>query len=589
MPRRFVYVDTEAHRHKAGAIETQRFRLAVACAEGWSDKTGKPAPPKWGDFADAAGLWSFVEAHTSPKYRTILVAHNLAYDLRIADAFAQLTALGWTCERIRLDHGSAHARWSKGRRTLIMVDMLAWLPVSLQRVGVMVGQRKPELPADDDDNDVWLARCRADVEIMRSAWRRIVDWIGANDLGNWQVTGSSMAWAAWRHRFLTDKLLVGMDTETTEIERQSAHAGRTEAWRHGAFGHRHIYEWDYRLAYANIGASAELPVRPLGPVRPAKLADVMRMSRSLAWVTNVTVTTDVPTLPATVGDRILWPVGTFDTTVWDPELRMAIDEGAQVTVNWARPYLRKPLLAGFMQWAIEQIETGGGTDDAIISTMVKHWTRALVGRFAMRFKRWEPAGTNDHADLLLLPGVDIDNGEPYRWLFLGHDVFKESQLTEFGDGSPAVLSYVMGLARVQLWRAMRAAGLDQVVYVDTDSVMVTPRGSRTLAAAVKRGELPGLRLKADYQHLEVIGPRQLIIGGEPRVAGLANSAVRTGPRTFSTEAWRGIGESLKRREANTVKIVDRTVRLRGAVTRRQLLAGGTTAPWSLPDLPPPLA
>lgn len=589
MPRRFLYFDTEVWRRRHGATEAQTFRLAVGCAEGWSARNGEPLPPQWERFDSPAALWKWADEHASPSYRTIMVAHNLAYDLRVADVFGELPALGWRCERIRLDHGSAHARWTNGRKTLLMVDTLAWLPESLLSIGTKVGLGKPELPNDDDDDDAWHDRCRADVEILRAAWRRVVDWIGANDLGNWQVTGSSMAWAAWRHRFLDDRVLVGMDEQTRSLERESAHAGRAEAWRHGTFNNRRVHEWDYRLAYAHIGRTAELPVRPMGPPRPVPLAKVLATSRSIAWLCGITVTTDLPTLPATSGGRVLWPVGTFDTTVWEPELRMAIEEGAQVKVRWARPYLRKPILSKFMEWAIEQVETGGGTDDAIVATMVKHWTRALVGRFAMQFKSWESAGTTDRPDVLLLPGVDIDTGEPYRYLFLGADVFKESELTEFPDGSPAVLAYVMGLARVQLWRAMRAAGLDNVVYVDTDAVMVTPRGSRNIAAAVDAGQLAGLRLKAKYERLEVIGPRQLIVDGHLRVAGVRGTATRTGPRTFSTEAWRGIGESLKRREAATVKVIDRTVRLRGATGRRQLLAGGRTLPWSLPDLPPPPA
>src|SRR5438132_11061342 len=126
---------------------------------------------------DVASLWDWVTGRCKAKERTVLVAHNLGYDLRVTDAFTQLPALGWVLDHFSLAPGATWLTWKRAGSTLQMVDSMTWLPTSLANIGQAIGREKLALPRSSDQSSAWTARCVSDVEILRDAWLRIIQWL----------------------------------------------------------------------------------------------------------------------------------------------------------------------------------------------------------------------------------------------------------------------------------------------------------------------------------------------------------------------------------------------------------------------------
>src|ERR1051326_1392345 len=200
-PNRYVFLDCEALERRERARRVQTFRLAVASL---SCRRDSGAPWEHGalvEATDTAGLWDVITGWTRARQRTVLVAHNLGYDLRISDALGELGARGWSAGPPLIGPKYAIFNFVLGRRRLTMVDSLNWLPTSLDRLGAMVGVPKLPLPAWEADDETWFARCRRDVEILRAAWFTVQDWREANAQGAWRPSGAGAAMGAWRHRF----------------------------------------------------------------------------------------------------------------------------------------------------------------------------------------------------------------------------------------------------------------------------------------------------------------------------------------------------------------------------------------------------
>ena len=233
IPRRHISLDTEAVQVEEGGRRVQTFRCAVACLDSQHSRGEKWRPPEWGRFTDPWALWQWVDGCTRTHARTVVVAHNLAYDLRISQAFIWLPKLGWELVMVRLDGGQAWAHWKRDDRSIAMVDTMSWFSVGLAELGDLIGEPKPPLPKWDDPLDVWMARCEADVQILRLCWGRVLRWIEEDDLGNWKPTGAGQGWAAFRHRWMDTRILHhGLDSVAT-LEREAAWTGRCEAWRWG--------------------------------------------------------------------------------------------------------------------------------------------------------------------------------------------------------------------------------------------------------------------------------------------------------------------------------------------------------------------
>jgi hypothetical protein len=577
LPRAFVYLDTEALRRNARAGEVQSFRLAVVAidrrkhhSDGWRER-------EWSEHGDALGLWTWITERCQAKARTVLVAHNLAYDLRISDAFRMLPALGWEAERVHIGESSASATFKCGERTLVLTDSLSWFNTSLAKVGAAIGIPKLDLPDWEDSDDAWLARCRRDVTILADAYRRALDWVRAEDLGNWKPSGAGQAWAAYRHRFMTYPPLVHDHQPARDAERRAGWTGRCEAWRHGKVRGGPFTEWDFNAAYARIGAECDVPVQLCAELSQRSLFKLDAMSERHAVLAECEVVTDVPIVPALMDGRIVWPVGAFTSTLWNNEIALARENGATVHPTRAWWYVKRPELAMFCNWCLSTLDANERDVDPVVRLIVKHWSRALIGRFAARYEEWTEYGSSPWEDVALGWLRDVGADELVRFLQLGHRMFRLDAEVESQDAVPSVMTYVMAEARCRLWRAVQAAGAENVVYMDTDSLIVGPAGNERLREA----RLSGFRVKSAWNTVEVFGPRQIVLSGALRAAGVAKSAERVSDDTWESDIWTGIRQSLASGEPDVVRVTRRTTRLRGVDNRRLHLPHGLTAPFEL--------
>lgn len=577
VPRAFVYLDTETHRTRSGRGEIQTWRLAVAAFDGRRRDRKEPKPREWSEHLDPLELWEWVTARCQLKTRTVLVAHNLAVALRISDAFTHLPALGWRCVFVRLDGNQAMAIWRKESRTLAMVDSLSWVNCSLEKLGVMVGIAKLELPAEHDPQPDWLARCRRDVEILAEVWGRLMAWVEVEDLGNWKPTGAGQSWAAFRHRFKPYDLLVHEDDDARDAERRSVMTGRTEAWRHGTMTGGPFVEWDFECAYARIGAEVDVPTKLVGELANPSLTKVLRRAETHHVLCEVQIETETPTLPYRDESGISWPIGRFESTVWSNELCDALRCGARLVVKRAWIYRRAPALQAFCTWVLGGLDHDNGHPDPVIRLALKHWSRSLIGRTAAQWSTWDVVGRSPVAGVSLGRGYDKASDQTFRFLQVGHDLMRARDAKENPDAMVSVMAFVMAEARVRLWAAMEAAGLDHVLYVDTDSVIVDSEGDYALAQA----RLPGFRIKNVYESLDILGPRQIVPGGRLRASGVPVSARPVADHVWEGEVWSGLGSSLGAGERDRVRVALRRFRLSGTDSRRHHRDDGSTDPIRL--------
>lgn len=573
IPRRHIVLDTEAHQSEGDRVRVQTFRLACASFD-HQTKAGRAwRPTQRARFTDPRSLWEWVDDRTLAGRRTIVVAHNLAYDLRIADAFTHLPALGWRLDMVRLDGGSAWCQWRRDKRSLTMVDTVSWFGVKLDKLGAVMRMPKLSLPDFAADDEAWFARCEGDVEILRAAWLRVLEWIEVGKLGNWKPTGAGQGWAYLRHAHLTHKILHHGVDRVAELERHATYTGRCEAWRHGKLTGGPFTEWDFAAAYAAVAEECDLPVRLLGRLAPKAAQRALEPSEGVAALIRCRITTDTPVAPYRRNGGILWPVGQFESWLWDVEAATAVAAGATVEAVDGYRYQAAPALRQWAGWVLDRLNEGPRQFDPLLRLVVKGWSRTTVGRFGAQWSTWDDFGESHGTDVSLWRANDGDTGERFRLMMVGGRCLRESARADAPDSSIAVMSFVMAACRVKLWKAMATAGLDHVAYVDTDGLIVDADGSAALDAAT----LPALRPKSRWRRAQVLGPRQLVLDGRLRASGVPSAAVRTGPQTWNAEVWRSLPASMRSGELDRVVIRDRSFRMTGVDRRRAHLPDGSTS------------
>lgn len=577
-PKRWVYLDTEAHIDTVGSSQFQRWRLGVTCFEHNDNRTREWRDAEWRRWDDPNAMWEYVSSKTTPRARTVVLAHNLGYDLRISRALLVLPALGWRVDLLTIGGRTVTMTLRRNGASLVLCDFTSWIPRKLADVGAMVGLPKWDLPKPDATSDTWYDYCDRDVEILRRANRDVLQWITDHDLGNWQRTGAGFAYSNWRHRHLTDRVLVHNDPEARAAEVSAIATGRCEAWRWGDLGRGPWTEWDLPLAYPRVGLDTELPTMLSGWDVHPEWSRWREPKPGWRVLCRATVETDAPTLPVKLDTGWTWPTGRFSGWWWDTELRNAETYGASVTIDRAAFYQASTALQHWSRWIVQQVEQPEPGASELLAALVKHMGRALIGRFGARYPRWDNFAPAAPGELLVRGYLDLDTGRQGRMLSVAGTTYVSTSEEYVADACPALLGAIMAESRVRLWTIVQAAGPGNVAYMDTDSVIVNPAGSRNLRRATEDGGLWGLRVKARHPELTILGPRQLVLGARPRIAGVDRDAKWVDKASFAGERWDGLTTTLASGTPDVVVV--RAVRwnVKGRDRRRRHLAGGSTAP-----------
>ncbi len=579
LPRRHIYLDTESRSARRGKTGIQTWRLAVACFS--TGRKGYETKDEWKEYKRADWLWRDISNYAVADARTVVWAHNLGYDVRISNVFHELPKLGWSLTGHNITARSTWLEWRKDKSTLLMVDSVSFFNTTIAQMGEWHGLGKVDIGMDNDCDTDWFTRCRADVRILSTAVKAYLDWLEREDMGNWQITGAAQSWATFRHKHLTHKLTVHDDPDILAMERRAMWTGRCEAYWRGELKGERVYEFDFKGAYPRIARDYPLPTKLLGPMpRGYDYRTILRSERT-AGLFHVRVDTEVPVLPASVNGRIAWPVGTFDTVVWDIELRAAIDAGARVNVLGGYLYRKAPALKAWGIWILEQLDKPDNEVPAWQKAIYKHWSRALIGRFAMTYNEWDDFGEAPTAGVMRGMVLDRDSGERFEIMQVGTKVWQDLGRQEWQNSMPMITGYVQAIGRVQLWDVMQSLPPRTAIYVDTDSILCTGQGLETLAAVAENYQAGELRLKRAWDGFTIHGPRQIVTGEQVRVSGIPRIAKQISRNVFEGEVWDTLVGAIRNGTLDSVVTRDRTWKVEGVDHRRTGTGFGWTKPIQL--------
>lgn len=553
MPSRWIAFDTESKSERDGDEETQDWNIGTAIRWRTDLKTGDRAEAASFDNPDT--FWQWVSDYCRPGHRTVCIAHNLGHDARISGALSILPALGYRLEWCNLDNTVSSMTWRSGHGTLVFMDLWTWLPMQLSEIGLSIGLRKLNMPQPSAKTRSWYNYCMRDTEIVYRAMSEIISFIKNEKLGNWQPTGAGMAYATWRHKFMTHKVLVHDDIEALTAERIAMHTGRAEAWRHGELLGDVWTDVDMRNAYLTIASECELPVKlkmKVGAISDAQYDTLRRTYRILGLCR---VHTRMPVVPCYSGGKTIWPVGTFETWLWDAEIDIAKASGGGVRVKRAMLYTKAPILQEWAKWVLSILRDTEESTSPVVRTWLKHCSRALIGRIALRFHSWDRFGDNPEHITGITHSVDADTNKVTRMLHVGSDTFCETPAREGRDSLPQITGWVMAECRARLWQALEAAGQDHVAHVDTDGLLVDRVGLARLRDAYGADFERLWQVKGSAGRVIVYGPRNYRFGTRRKASGVPRKAKEILPNVFTGEQWSSMARDLGNGHASSVTVV----------------------------------
>jgi len=240
--------------------------------------------------------------------------------------------------------------------------------------------------------------------------------------------------------------------------------------------------------------------------------------------------------------------------------------------------------------------------DSVHDMLFKLFMNALYGKFGQKNIVWEKIADADPTKVSTMYVQDAEHGR-YLVKTFGGGVWVQNQdedEEEAFNSFPAIAAHVTAHARMRLWAYIEAAGIQNVHYMDTDSLFVTMEGFRKLEAAgiIDSKRLGSLKKEKegrmvlygckDYEFNDYSNPKQLDAEHLIKIKGVSANSVEVEPdadghKRFVSTVWHGFSEYL--RQGSLYKYANR---LQLKVLKREYTKGnivnGRVEPFKLNEV-----
>lgn len=490
-------------------------------------------------------LWSVVERFTALNYTTWLVSYDCVFELvlcGIAEQYEQgKQVTDWPrSKRSRENNNECNAHCfalriidnpptiiaskvgtTQGR--LVCVDLKNWLSIeysklekftldsSIQRISKTKGMYFNYPSA--------LDKC----ECVFRAFVELIQWQRSNDLGMFRYTAASQSMAAFRHRFMKHEILIHDNDEIKSLERKSYFGGRTTTFHVGRIKQT-VYQYDVNSLFPSVMRYCYFPRKLCRFNLVANVSDPIPI---LSWqhsIATVLITDGRSKFPARSDNCVVFPTGTFQTTLAGQELESAYNLGVIGAVgSWAE-YDCEPIFTTFID-ELWSLRSGFKKDGNLLyDQLTKRLLNSLYGKFGQRQAKWQP--TKESACTEPWSRWSERNnitGEVSHYRSFGWEVEKQTDRGEIEGTFVAISSFITAAARMRMNVLRDLAGEENVLYQGIDSLLVTQQGRDNLNrfGQLSDTEIGKLKLEWTCDSGEIYGKCDYRLGNKIVVSGLA--------------------------------------------------------------------
>ena len=583
LPKWVIFFDTETSEHIISDTERDlelKYGYAILTRRR-PDGTLYTVSAK--EFETLDTFYNWLSNIIVGKERYYLVAHNVAFDARVVGLFDRIGQYGFKRGKFILDGLKFILEYKRGPSKLTIINNQQLFNYKLATLGKSVGLEKMEVDFAADDLEKLKEYCKNDVEIMKVAWIKLFQYIKVNDLGNFALTTASQALNAFRHKYMDVPIFIHHFPDPVKLERESYHGGRTECFFIGKKTDTPIYYVDVNSMYPYVMRDGNFPTKFVHMTKGTMSYQAYNNKTELSCIAEVRVNIKTPYLPLVKDGRLIFPVGSFTCVLADPELKEAMRRGDVREIKRAAWYTTAPIFEGYVRdlYALRMKYKKEG-DDAF-EMITKNLLNSLYGKFGQHNTVWQKVGETTTDFLGVVYDSDMDTGRARKLRIIDHVIEEESETIEGNNAFPAIASFVTSYARLVLWHYIEKAGVENVLYMDTDSLFLTKAGYDRLADDVDDHELGKLKLVARDTSMTIRAPKDYIFGGKEKIKGIRNDAHKKDANSFEQDRFEGMQGAIRRGSKQGVRITKITKTLHRNYMKGIVTSSGRVRPFELAD------
>lgn len=518
-PNKMIFLDTESIQSTAGG-STVKHTLRLGHAIFW--QRARPKHKEYVihyDFDNAFDFWQWVDSHINNRETIYIFAHNITFDFLVLEGFRLLPCIDFVLQSIYSKFTTTVMRFSNDKRRIVFVDTMNYFPVSLDKVAASVGMSKIDVDFQDVDDETLAVHCRRDVEIIYEAIKRMITETVLSGLGSFKLTASSLSHSIYRHSYMKHKITVSHDIKVVEFEREAYTGGYTQLAKLAQPGDPELFKLDVNSMYPAAMVDNVFPTQLIEFAGQVNLRVLERFLNGYMVIARVNLNTDEAVYPMKYSTFTAYPVGRFTATLSTPMLKYAVERGHIETVDWMSVYMGEKIFKDFITAMYGRKMDARAENDAAREMFYKSINNTLYGKFGQRQTETKRVGNAPIHEFNMFDAYDAKTGEEWKELHAGGSILFIYQRGESRYTSYAIAAHITDYARLKLFELRRQAGIENVFYMDTDSLIVNRAGSGNLQKLVEPDILGALKIEDTGKFFVGFAKKDYILGDTRKLKG----------------------------------------------------------------------
>jgi hypothetical protein len=460
-------------------------------------------------FEDKEIFTKWIINHNMQGKVLYVFAHNIAYDFRVAIDGKQLIDNGYVLTTA-ISKNVFIYKYVKKNYSIIFLSTTNYFRVSLKELGKTFGLEKIDYEINDENllkiknkDKESIAYCFRDVEIVECVVIALINFMRSNNC-NFAFTIASTAFNIFRQNYYNENIMMHKNPEIENIEHDSYHGGRTECFKVGKF--ENIYKLDINSMYPDCMYNEVYPIEKMLYVKKGTkelLFKYLNDDKSLI-IANVNV--DIKDMKVPYIDKnnnkLLYPIGKFNTTLALPELKL-LNYDEIISCNEILVYKKYPIFKEFVDTYYNLRLKFKKEKNEVMQFFCKIVLNSLYGKLAQKVTKEERI---EEFDNFLINGyLDYSvSNKKYKLKYINGQCFNiTDDKSGFNTFTP-ISSFVTSYARVKLYK-MISLVYGELIYVDTDSLFVTKKGYEILLSNgfIDKDKLGFLKLEGVMKTLDI--------------------------------------------------------------------------------------
>src|SRR5690606_13664596 len=217
--------------------------------------------------------------------------------------------------------------------------------------------------------------CERDVDIIQTAMEALFHACENGEktgFGSFRNTLPAMAFNAYLTWYAPDgEILCHDNAEAIRLEREAYYGGRVEVWKRGE-AREQIFGVDINSMYPYVMQTKLYPSRLVSHRKRETVSGLKSLlQQGYGVIASVTIKTDENAYPLRYKGKLVFPIGTFRTTISTPEIEYALERGHIVDVHEVAVYRMLPLFQEFVTNFYSQREAAKQRGDRVSDMLYK--------------------------------------------------------------------------------------------------------------------------------------------------------------------------------------------------------------------------